>query len=89
MWKSEGSDDPNIDLRIRVRNNTRVLLDEPVRVAFGDKQLHRTIVNLRGLVVQEVGQVHFEFVRNNNVIVSYSVDIQAAAAQALPAQGER
>jgi len=87
VWKREAGDAADIDLQVRIRNNDRVLLNGPVRVAFADKQLHRTIVNFRGLVVQEVGQVHFEFVRNDNVIASYSIDIQAAAAQALPAGG--
>jgi len=83
MWRRDADDVPDIDLQVRVRNNDRVLLTGPVRVAFADKPLHRTIVNLRGLV----GQVHFEFVRDGNVTASYSIDVQAAAAQALPAEG--
>jgi hypothetical protein len=86
-WKRKQNDPPDVDLRVKVRNNDRVLSNEPIRVTFGDKLLNRSIVNLRGLVVHEVGALHFEFVHDDKVIANYSIDIQAPAPRALPAQG--
>src|SRR5262249_32148605 len=86
-WKREQNDPVDIDLRVKVRNNNRVLSNEPMRVAFGDKPLNRSIINLRGLVVHEAGEVHFEFVRDDHVIANYSIDIQAPAPRAVAAQG--
>ena len=86
MWKREQDDPADIDLRVNVRNNNRVLSNEPFRVAFGEMPLNRSIVNVRGLVVHEPGEVHFEFLRDNQVIAHYSVDVRAPAPRAVSAQ---
>lgn len=82
MWKREEGDPPDLDVQFRLRNNDQVLLASPVRISFGAGRLHRSIIGLKGLIVREVGEVHFEFLQGEAELCSYSVEVSAPAPRA-------
>lgn len=77
MWKRE-EDEPSVhELKFRILNNSRVLHELPVRVDFREGRTNRTIVNLRGMPIEEPGEVRFAFFDGESEIASYRVAIEA------------
>ena len=82
LWRREPTDQSDIDLQFRVRNNEHTLIELPVRIPFSDHTFHRSIVNLSGIVVQEAGELHFEFLHGEHVLTSYLIDILVRSPRA-------
>jgi len=58
---------------LRVKNNTKVLIDSPVNFAFKNQSNSRVIIELNGLVISEPGIIQFDLhVNEVNIDISYS-----------------
>jgi hypothetical protein len=79
VWQKEAGDDGPIPLTFRVMNNQHQLESLGLTVAFGAAPRHRSMVGLTGLIIREPGELRFEFLRDDQVIASYTVAIDAPA----------
>jgi hypothetical protein len=82
VWQREAGDDALVPLTLKVMNNNVELASADVTVEFGQAQRHRTMVTFNAIVIREPGNLRFEFVRDDAVLASYSIEVAAPPAAA-------
>ena len=84
VWFREATDPERIELEFRARINDRRLSTLAVVVQFASEApaRHRSIVALANTVLMEPGTLHFEFLRQETVIASYSIPVLSRQPQA-------
>jgi hypothetical protein len=71
---ARAADEPaEIELFIRVKSNTKKLLDVPLSLSFEQAMRTRFVLNLSGFVIPESGQLSFELRRANRIIGSWEI----------------
>jgi hypothetical protein len=87
LWQRQPEDPPGIDVQFRTLNNAHLLHELVVHVAFGEGQMHRSIITLVGLVLTEPGHLTFTFAVNGAEIARYDIAISPPQAQVVAHAG--
>jgi hypothetical protein len=82
IWRRLQGEPQVFDAVVQIHNNSRQLLQSPLRADFGPTALHRSIVSLQGLVIYEPGNLRFSVSIGTDEVAHYEVEVTPRPAQA-------
>jgi hypothetical protein len=84
VWQRDAGDPKDQELRFVVRLNKTEKIAVKVELRFGEALINRNIANLRGIVVDEPGELSFSFSQGKKTLAQYAVVVKAPPATAVP-----
>jgi len=77
IWMAEEGEE-EVDLEFLAQLNDDELLRQPFQIRFRDGNLHRHVINLNAVMVQHPGTLTFRFLRGNDEVCAYSIEVRGA-----------
>lgn len=76
-------DPENVDVIIEIKNNEKVIGEQPVTLTFGILKKRRLIVEISQIQIEAPGKLFFVVNIGGKEIANYSVDVVASAIEAV------
>lgn len=76
LSEREKGDHQKIEVEVFVKLNKKLLINKKVEIDYLDKKLNQFIVNIHGLVIDQVGKLIFIVKKDNKQIAKYECAIE-------------